>query len=137
MVSAPGGFIVKEISKFAGSEVGGFPVSVQLNPTMDAVAAELGVPVTIPVLTLSVRPAGRDPDLTDQVKGGVPPCVKVIRFKEKGCPGVAGGGCTGGGMTGANVGLTVTETDWDRPRSLTDVAVTVAVSAALTFVGAT
>src|SRR5712691_5974180 len=137
IVRGAGGLIVNEICGLADRVVGGFPESVQVNTmTTGAVVAVVGVPVTIPALASSASPAGSVPDLMAQVKGAVPPWTKFIRLKEKAAPIIPGCGCAGGGLTRANAGLTVTCTDADLVASLTDVAVTVTVSAALTFGGA-
>ena len=138
IVRAAGGLIVREICGLVGRVVEGFPESAQVNTmTIAAVVAAVGVPVIIPVFASSARPAGSVPDLMAQVKGAVPPCTKLARLNEKAPPTSPGCGCGGGGLTSANAGLTVTWTDADLVGSLTDVAVTVTVSAALTFAGAT
>ena len=92
----------------AGVETGGIPESVQLKDTAAALALALGVPVTIPVLGLSVNHVGSVPDLTTQLNGGVPPCTKLIKLNEKGVPTFPGSGWVGAGLTRAKAGLTVT-----------------------------
>jgi hypothetical protein len=63
--------------------------------------------------------------------------MKFARLNEKDCPTAANCACIGGDATKESAGLTVTETDLDLLESLTDVAVTVTVSEALTLPGAT
>ena len=48
-----------------------------------------GVPEIIPVVALRVKPAGSVPEVTDHVKGAVPPWTKFMRFSEKGVPAFA------------------------------------------------
>jgi hypothetical protein len=86
------GLTAREIWTDAGVEIGGIPESMQLKETAAALAVALGVPTTIPVLVLSVKPAGSVPDLMDQVKGGVPPCTKLARLNEKAWPTFPGCG---------------------------------------------
>ena len=73
--------IVREICGLADNVTGGFAESVQVNTrTTVAVVAAVGVPVIIPVLESSARPAGSVPDLMAHVKGPVPPCTKFARL---------------------------------------------------------
>jgi hypothetical protein len=138
IVRAAGLLIVREICGLADRVVEGFPESAQVNTmTTAVVVATVGVPVIIPVLPSSARPAGSVPDFTAHVKGAVPPCTKFARLYEKAPPTSPGCGCAGGGLTSVNAGLTVTCTDADLVGSPTEIARIVTVKAALTLAGAT
>jgi hypothetical protein len=109
MVRGEGVLIVREICGLADEVVGGVPESVQVNTMMTvAVVAAVGVPVTIPVLASSMRPAGSVPDLMAHVNGAVPPRTKFIKLNANEPPTSPGCGWAGAGLTSANAGLTVT-----------------------------
>jgi hypothetical protein len=53
----------------------------------DAVPVCVGVPVIWPVDALRLTPAGKDPELTDQVYGAAPPlALRVTAYGEFACP---------------------------------------------------
>ena len=93
---------------FTETETGGRPASVHVKTRGLALAAAVGVPVIIPMLAFSIKPAGNIPLLSVQFSGDVPPWMKLIRLYENGCPMVPACGWAGAGFTSANIGLTVT-----------------------------
>lgn len=68
-----GGFMVK--LNALDTVAAAASVAVTVKPTVVAV---VGVPEITPVAAASDRPAGKDPTVTDQVKGVVPPLAASV-----------------------------------------------------------